>query len=151
MKDIEEDISVEPTTNFYEDLKVKPFSDLEEIKSSYKKLALIYHPDKGGNKECFQKITRAYKLLSDISKREIYDKKLKEKIDEAQKALKERDNNKLNKIFTIGQKIQVNIDGKIHNGEAIRDENGLFKILVKNKEESNTINKEEKPLNNKIC
>jgi DnaJ-class molecular chaperone len=45
----------------------------DEIKSAYRKLARTHHPDKGGDKERFQKIQQAYETLSDKDKRQQYD------------------------------------------------------------------------------
>lgn len=51
----------------YKLLKVDRTADMATIKKSYKKMALKYHPDKGGNQEVFDKITKAYKYLKSIS------------------------------------------------------------------------------------
>jgi DnaJ-class molecular chaperone len=60
-------------TDYYKILEVNKQSSLEEIKKSYKKLAIKYHPDKGGNAEQFKKISEAYQVLSDPEKRKNYD------------------------------------------------------------------------------
>lgn len=60
-------------TDFYNILGVNKNSTLEEIKNSYRKLAKENHPDKGGNKENFQKIQEAYETLSDPNKKRQYD------------------------------------------------------------------------------
>lgn len=45
----------------YNVLGVKDNATLEEIKASYRKLSLIYHPDvTGGNSEMYLKIQNAY-------------------------------------------------------------------------------------------
>ncbi len=44
-----------------------------EIKKAYVKLALVHHPDKGGDAEKFKHIQEAYEILSDSDKRNLYD------------------------------------------------------------------------------
>ena len=44
-----------------------------EIKKAYKKLAMKHHPDKGGDEEMFKKISHAYSILSDETKKKQYD------------------------------------------------------------------------------
>ncbi len=60
--------------NFYDILNVSYDASPEQIKSSYKKLILIYHPDKpGGNKDKFIDVQNAYDILCDINKKKSYD------------------------------------------------------------------------------
>jgi len=62
--------------DYYAVLQVKPNANLPEIKKSYRRLALQFHPDKNpGNpfaKEKFQELTEAYQVLGDARKREQY-------------------------------------------------------------------------------
>lgn len=64
--------------DLYGALGVPRGCSLEDIKRSYRKLALQYHPDKnGGDPESqrrFQEISTAYSVLSDPKKRQYYDK-----------------------------------------------------------------------------
>ena len=60
-------------SNYYELLQVTKNATEEEIKKSYKLLAKKHHPDKGGDKETFQKIQEAYDTLSDNEKKQQYD------------------------------------------------------------------------------
>ena len=46
------------------------------IKSAYYRLALIHHPDKGGNADEFKLISEAYAVLSDPNARSAYDAEL---------------------------------------------------------------------------
>jgi molecular chaperone DnaJ len=63
--------------NYYELLGVSKDSSDEEIKKSYRKLALQYHPDKNpGDKDSeakFKSIAEAYGVLSDPDKKRKYD------------------------------------------------------------------------------
>lgn len=63
--------------DFYTLLGVSRNASAEDIKKSYRKLALKYHPDKNpGDKsaeEKFKEISEAYDVLSDSKKREMYD------------------------------------------------------------------------------
>jgi len=64
--------------DYYEVLEVSKTSSSEEIKKSYRKLALQHHPDRNkGNKESeekFKEAAEAYEVLSDPEKRQIYDR-----------------------------------------------------------------------------
>jgi len=47
---------------------------MDEIRKAYRKASLKHHPDRGGNTEKFQEVNLANEVLSDKSKRDIYDK-----------------------------------------------------------------------------
>lgn len=62
--------------DFYKILGIGRTANDDEIKKAYRKLALKYHPDKNkaaGAEERFKEVAEAYEVLSDKSKREIYD------------------------------------------------------------------------------
>jgi molecular chaperone DnaJ len=64
------------TTCYYELLQVDKGSSPAEIKRAYRKLAMIYHPDRNKEPEAiqrFQRISEAYQILADDETRNLYD------------------------------------------------------------------------------
>lgn len=60
--------------DYYQILGLNKTASVDEIKRAYRKLALQYHPDKGGGNEAkFKEINEAYQVLSDPQKRSQYD------------------------------------------------------------------------------
>jgi molecular chaperone DnaJ len=63
--------------DYYEVLSVTRSADGEEIKTSYRRLAMRYHPDRNpGDDEAaakFKEASEAYEVLSDQQKRQLYD------------------------------------------------------------------------------
>jgi len=62
--------------DLYQVLGVNPDASIEQIKSAYRKLALVNHPDKGGDSEIFKRLSNAYQILSTRELREKYDQSL---------------------------------------------------------------------------
>jgi len=64
--------------DYYEILEVERTVDAAGLKSSYRKLAMIHHPDRNGGSEDsmakFKEISEAYTVLSDEQKRAAYDR-----------------------------------------------------------------------------
>jgi molecular chaperone DnaJ len=64
--------------DYYEVLEVARGADAQELKKSYRRLAMKYHPDQNpddaGAAEKFREITEAYQVLSDPQKRATYDR-----------------------------------------------------------------------------
>jgi curved DNA-binding protein CbpA len=62
-------------STFYEDLGIQMDATGKEIKAAFRKLASKFHPDKEtGDVEEFQKVQRAYMVLSDADRKDKYDK-----------------------------------------------------------------------------
>lgn len=62
--------------NLYEILDISSPRDATEetIKKQFKRMALKYHPDKGGSASTFQALTIVHSILSDPSRRKKYDR-----------------------------------------------------------------------------
>jgi len=62
--------------DYYQILQIEPHSTLDEIKQAFRRLALIYHPDKNQNDKYaevqFNEIKEAYEVLTNPIKKENY-------------------------------------------------------------------------------
>jgi molecular chaperone DnaJ len=63
--------------DYYEVLGVDKSTPKDELKKSYRKLAMKYHPDRNPDdanaSEKFKELSEAYEILSDDQKRQAYD------------------------------------------------------------------------------
>jgi molecular chaperone DnaJ len=59
--------------DYYEVLGVGKNASADEIKKSFRRLAVQHHPDRGGDEAKFREINEAYEILKDDSKRKRYD------------------------------------------------------------------------------
>ena len=64
--------------NFYEVLELQNDCTAKDITKNFRRLALVNHPDRGGNTQKFQQINEAYEVLNDPQKRSDYDNKLRQ-------------------------------------------------------------------------
>ena len=58
---------------FYELLGATRDASEADIKKAFRKAAMTHHPDKGGDPEKFKEISKAYEVLSDPEKKQLYD------------------------------------------------------------------------------
>eukprot|EP01006_Ploeotia_vitrea_P066599 TRINITY_DN95317_c0_g1_i1.p1 TRINITY_DN95317_c0_g1~~TRINITY_DN95317_c0_g1_i1.p1 ORF type:complete len:391 (+),score=45.29 TRINITY_DN95317_c0_g1_i1:28-1173(+) len=68
---------IQNTKDFYQILSVSRDASQQDIKRSYRKLALALHPDKNkqpGAEEAFKSVQRAFDVLGNEEKRKIYDR-----------------------------------------------------------------------------
>ena len=63
--------------DYYKILGIAKGASEDDVRKSYRKMALKFHPDKNksaGAEEKFKEIAEAYEVLSDKRKRDVYDK-----------------------------------------------------------------------------
>lgn len=115
--------------NYYTILGLKDDASIEEIKKSYRKLAMKHHPDRNnGNKnseEKFKKINEAYEVLSDTNKKNKYDQE--RNFSHTSRTNNQFNNNDFNDFDSIF--------------EAMR--NGRFNSVFNNNEFTHTYNQEK--------
>lgn len=63
-------------TTYYGLLGINNDADNNAVKKAFRKLALKYHPDRGGSGVMFKEINQAYEILGEPSKRKAYDREL---------------------------------------------------------------------------
>ncbi|KXL42604.1 MAG: hypothetical protein FE78DRAFT_124911, partial [Acidomyces sp. 'richmondensis'] len=64
--------------DYYRDLDLPPTASIDDIKKQYRRLALLYHPDRNAGKEeeyvpRFQAIQTAHEVLGDAAIKNKYD------------------------------------------------------------------------------
>ena len=59
--------------DYYSTLGITKGASSTDIKNAYKKLAMQFHPDRGGDETKFKEISEAYDTLKDPQKRSLYD------------------------------------------------------------------------------
>ncbi len=69
------------TDEYYKLLGVTKDASESDIKKAYRKMALLHHPDKGGDPEMFKEVSSAAETLCDPEKRKLYDQYGKDGVD----------------------------------------------------------------------
>lgn len=79
-------LSVSALADYYDTLEIKSDATESEVKKAFRRLSAKYHPDKNqGNEEAHKKyveINKAYEILNDPEKRQIYDLRGQQGLDE---------------------------------------------------------------------
>ena len=63
-----------PIKDLYSILNLNNDASIKDIKKAYKTLAMIHHPDRGGDEEKFKEINIAHETLTDPTKKNNYDR-----------------------------------------------------------------------------
>lgn len=105
-------------SNLYEILELEKNASKEEIKKSYRRLSLLYHPDRpGGSPDKFKKINEAYDILGDNQKRKMYD------LESSNPFLKMSDN--INPMDIFSKLFNQNLN-EANNGEMFNNIDPMF-------------------------
>lgn len=152
------------TLNHYEVLNVSKDFTWEELKASYRKLAINVHPDKpNGNKELFNIITYSFKQLAkeykkrtsdldhyDLKKQsnEFFHKMTRETMPHPSDALQNPDeafSTKFNRNFEKCKVMDDDIDfgygEKMHESSQVREDINIEKLIKKDKIDNESFNK----------
>ncbi len=62
--------------SYYDDMGLPPSATDDEIRARYRELAMVAHPDRGGDPVVFRLLTEAYDVLGDPTARRAYDAEL---------------------------------------------------------------------------
>ncbi|CRG94114.1 DnaJ protein, putative [Plasmodium gallinaceum] len=152
-------MEIEKCNCYYEILNVEINATIEEIKKSYKKIILQYHPDKNAHlseeqqkkyTNIFRKIQEAYECLTDEKRRKWYDKNRKRIIE----GREDEEKNELNKYSSKHINIWEYFNNNCYSG--FDDSEKGFYNVYKNlfdeiiKEENEEIQKKYKNNKEKI-
>ena len=106
--------------DYYDILNVEKTSSEDEIKKAYRKVAMKYHPDRGGSPQEFQQISIAYTILT---------KKLKES--QNNHSHNELRNESTDFIQNQLNQPKVNINMTENNSIIRKNKNNLFHLALK--------------------
>jgi curved DNA-binding protein CbpA len=134
------------TEDLYKTLEVKTTASFPEIRRSFKKLALKYHPDKNKDKKewakgMFTKIAHAYEILSDPEKRKKYDKGGIKKVEEHEEKKSQEEHEKNRREAKKSKKEEDENETKSKTNE---DEDEEEKTKEKKKEKKENEEKSKK-------
>lgn len=62
-------VTTKSTTSCWVILGMMPTKDQDKIKAAYKRMALVYHPDTGGNDAAFRSLNRAFERAKELAAR----------------------------------------------------------------------------------
>ena len=129
---------LEEFQNLHNDIYFNPYKILgidkdytpETLKQKYKELALIYHPDKGGDPEIFCDVTKSYIYLLKKHKEKIPDKQIFELKNDFEEHLK-NESNKKNKLMK-NDRFDINEFNNVFDNYNIKENNGYSDFMQDN-------------------
>jgi curved DNA-binding protein CbpA len=130
--------------NPYKIMNLDKNYDKKNLKKMYKKLALIYHPDRpDGNEITFKEITQAYLYLLKKLKENIPDKQIIDLRNEYNDFVKQQEEQNYENIYNNSQRFNLNNFNKIfedYKDPNINDDgyNDFMKEQLSNKEDNNS-------------
>ena len=99
----------------YQILQCSKNSNIDDIKKSYKKLALQYHPDRGGNPKDFQLLTKAYLSLIDDFKKKNSEKNFVNLKKSSSEFMTVQENNKKENVKINTDNFNIELFNKIYS------------------------------------
>ena len=129
---------LEEFQNLHNDIYFNPYKILgidkdytpETLKQKYKELALIYHPDKGGDPEIFCDVTKSYIYLLKKHKEKIPDKQIFELKNDFEEHLKNESNKK--NILMKNDRFDINEFNNVFDNYNIKENNGYSDFMQDN-------------------
>jgi DnaJ-class molecular chaperone len=114
--------------DYYYILGVSPQASVEDIKKAYRKLSVKFHPDKNDGdsffEERFKEIQEAYEILSNSSKRSIYDLKYEQRFTE-----KNDTTSSYNNLYPVIESF-ASSKGQIYDGDEVEFSWNVFNADV---------------------
>jgi curved DNA-binding protein CbpA len=107
----------------YQILNCRRGCDIEEIKKSYRKLALTHHPDRGGNPQNFQLITKAYLSLIEEYKKTQSEKDYMDLKNSSNNYMTNQENNPRQNIDMNNDNFNLKLFNKIYMENRLSDPN----------------------------
>ena len=111
------------TIDPYQILNCEKGCDIEDIKKSYRKLALVHHPDRGGNPQNFQLITKAYLSLIEEYKTIQSERHYMDLKNSSNDYMKQQDNNPKQNIDMNSDNFNLKLFNKIYMENRLSDPN----------------------------
>jgi len=116
--------------NPYKILNIDKDFTPESLKQKYKELALIYHPDKGGDPEIFCDVTKSYIYLLKKYKEKIPDKQIFELKNDFEEHIKNESNKK--NILMQNDRFDINEFNNVFDNYNIKENDGYDDFMKEN-------------------